>query len=102
MKRMMIALTGALLLAGCTTYDDARYGDQTWRISHHGEEIDYEGMDEVLFAYDSAELSRHAYDAVANIADDVRHHPHWVIEVDVYTDTVGSQDYNIPLSQQRA
>ena len=102
MKRIMIAMAAAALVAGCTTYDDAKYGDQAWRVSHHGDEIDYEGVDEVLFAYDSAELSKHAYDAVADIADDVRHHPHWLIEVDGYTDTVGSQDYNLPLSRARA
>jgi outer membrane protein OmpA-like peptidoglycan-associated protein len=102
MRRIIIAWAAAALLAGCTTYDQARHDDEVWRVSHHGDEIDYEGMDEVLFAYDSADLSPHAYDAVANIADDVRQHPHWLIEVNGYTDTVGSQDYNLPLSRARA
>jgi outer membrane protein OmpA-like peptidoglycan-associated protein len=100
MRRTIAAFAGALLLAGCTTYSEA--DRETWHVSHHGDEIDYEGMDEVLFATDSAELSHRAYDAVAAIADDVRHHPHWLIEVNGYTDTVGTHDYNVSLSRARA
>ena len=102
MKRMMIALASAALLAGCTTYDDARYGDNTWRMTHNGNEIDYEGMDQVLFANDSAELSHHAYDAIVGIADEVRRHQRWLIDVDGYTDTVGTHEHNETLSRARA
>jgi outer membrane protein OmpA-like peptidoglycan-associated protein len=104
MRLAIIALASAALLAGCSSYDDGdRYADaQPWVVTHNGEEIDYEGSDEVLFAYDSANLSQRAYNSVASIADEVRHHPHWIVEVNGYTDTVGSQDYNLPLSQERA
>jgi outer membrane protein OmpA-like peptidoglycan-associated protein len=101
MKRFLVPIAAlAALLTGCTTYDDAGHG--MWTMTHHGQEVDYEFMDEVLFAYDSANLSPRAYDAIASIAEDVRHRPHWLVAVDGYTDTVGSQDYNIPLSRDRA
>ena len=56
----------------------------------------------MLFSYDSANLSQRAYDSITSVADEVRHHPHWIVEVNGYTETVGSQDYYLPLSQERA
>jgi outer membrane protein OmpA-like peptidoglycan-associated protein len=47
-------------------------------------------------------LSPRAYDSIARVARDIRHHPRWLVGVDGYTDTVGSQDYNLPLSRARA
>jgi outer membrane protein OmpA-like peptidoglycan-associated protein len=109
-KIVLAAAAAAALLAGCTTYDDAaysgrhyRYGPPPWARTQNGAEIDYEFLDEVLFAYDSADLSPRARDAIWDVADEIsRHHRHWTVEVDGYTDTVGSQDYNMPLSQARA
>jgi outer membrane protein OmpA-like peptidoglycan-associated protein len=101
MKRLIPVAALAVLLAGCTTYDDASHSDM-WTMTRHGQEVDYEFLDEVLFAYDSADLSPRAYDGIAHVAEDIRHHRHWLVAVDGYTDTVGSQDYNLPLSRDRA
>jgi len=102
MKKFILPLAAAALLAGCTTYQDARDGGDMWTVTHRGQEVDYQFLDEVLFAYDSDQLSPRAYDSIARVADDIRHHQHWLVAVDGYTDTVGSQDYNLPLSRARA
>jgi outer membrane protein OmpA-like peptidoglycan-associated protein len=101
-KWIFPAVAAAALLAGCTTYQDANDGGDMWTVTHRGQEVDYEFLDEVLFAYDSDQLSPRAYDSIARVARDIRHHPRWLVGVDGYTDTVGSQDYNLPLSRARA
>jgi outer membrane protein OmpA-like peptidoglycan-associated protein len=102
MKKWILPLAAAALLAGCTTYDDARDGGDMWTVTLHGQEVDYQFLDEVLFAYDSDQLSPRAYDSIARVSDDIHHHKHWLVAVDGYSDTVGSHDYNLPLSRARA
>lgn len=92
------AAAATALLAGCA-YDDEDYYPRE-RVA---QEIDYEFPDEVFFAFNSADLSPHAERALADLASDIhRTHPGWTVAVEGHTDTVGSQDYNVPLSQDRA
>jgi outer membrane protein OmpA-like peptidoglycan-associated protein len=93
----------AFLLAGCVGYDDGdSRGDPRWVETHHDGETDYEFLDEVLFQTGSADLSSRAYDSVAAVADDIRRHSRAPIEVDGFTDTVGTHENNMALSQARA
>jgi outer membrane protein OmpA-like peptidoglycan-associated protein len=97
LRKAVFVAAATLLLAGCA-FDDEDYPRE--RVA---QEIDYEFPDEVFFAFNSAELSPHAERALADLAGDIRHaHPHWTVAVEGHTDTVGSQSYNIPLSEARA
>ncbi len=103
-KRMFVAASALLLLGGCAhDYDYDRYPDrQPWTVTHVGEEIDYELLDEVLVDTGSADISRRAYHAIAEIAEEAHRHPHSPIVVDGYTDTVGTREHNLDLSHARA
>ena len=91
-----------LLLAGCTTEHDVFYPDNhPWRVTHVGQETDYELLDAVLFETGSADISHRAFSVIADIAAEARNHPGPVI-VEGYTDTVGSAESNLELSRARA
>jgi OOP family OmpA-OmpF porin len=58
--------------------------------------------DQVLFATDSAQVSPRAYDLIASVAADARRNARARLEVQGFTDTSGSHDHNMTLSQARA
>jgi len=102
---MVLASAAAtLLLAGCAGgYDSEDHRDgQPWRITRVGSETDYELLDAVVFRNDSAELSEHAIRVIADLAGEARQHPGSPIVVDGYTDTTGTHEHNIDLSEARA
>ena len=56
----------------------------------------------MLFAVDSAQVSPRAYDLIASVAEDARRNARAHVEVQGFTDTSGTHDYNMTLSQARA
>ncbi|MBS0470518.1 MAG: OmpA family protein [Proteobacteria bacterium] len=104
MPRLLMIAAAGLMLAGCASdYDYNKFPDQEpWTMSRNGSEIDYELLDRVLFRNDSADLSDHAERVIAALADEARHHPGTAIVVDGYTDTVGTPEHNLGLSNARA
>lgn len=97
LRNVSLIAAAAALLAGCA------FDDQDYPRERVAQEIDYEFPDEVFFAFNSADLSPHADQALADLARDIRrNHPRWTVAVEGHTDTVGSQDYNVPLSRDRA
>ena len=56
----------------------------------------------VTFAFDKAELDDADQTALAEVATQVREHPDLMVNLEGYTDPVGTRDYNIQLSQRRA
>lgn len=54
------------------------------------------------FAFDSAHLRAQAFSTLNAVADYVARHPHARLRVDGYTDSIGTQKYNLKLSQRRA
>ena len=101
MVRIPLLAVVALLLAGCASgvmdRDDGR-----WLVTHKAGETDYEMGDRVLFAVDSARISPRAYDLIATVATEARRNARAQIEVQGFTDTSGTHDYNMTLSQARA
>jgi outer membrane protein OmpA-like peptidoglycan-associated protein len=104
MTRIRISLLAgaALLLSGCAAEQFDYYPDHhPWRVTHVGQEIDYELLDAVLFDSGSADISHRAFGVIADIATEARGRPGPVI-VEGYTDTVGSAQANLDLSRARA
>ena len=98
LRKTVLLAAATMLLTGCAAFDEDDYPRE--RVA---QEIDYEFPDEVFFAFNSADLSPHAERALADLAGDIRaSHPRWTVAIEGHTDTVGSQDYNVPLSQDRA
>lgn len=56
----------------------------------------------VLFAFNSAELRPGAKTTLNHLADFLKHHPDHRVKIIGYTDSIGSFEYNMKLSRQRA
>jgi outer membrane protein OmpA-like peptidoglycan-associated protein len=59
-------------------------------------------VSDVLFDFDNASLKPGAREKVARIAGILRSHPDLKIQVEGHTDSVGSDEYNLRLSERRA
>ncbi|HLG97673.1 MAG TPA: OmpA family protein [Bryobacteraceae bacterium] len=59
-------------------------------------------MSDVLFDFNKYTLRQEAREKLAKISGIILSHPGLKLEVDGYTDSIGSDDYNMKLSQQRA
>jgi len=57
---------------------------------------------DVLFAFDKADLTPQASDALAVAAGHIRNEAKGVVQVDGYTDALGDANYNLDLSKRRA
>lgn len=56
----------------------------------------------VFFDFDKSELKAEAYDELDEVTKLMRHNPAWQLELAGHTDDVGSDAYNLPLSEARA
>jgi OmpA-OmpF porin, OOP family len=56
----------------------------------------------VLFGFDKADLTRKDKQALDDFAQQLPSQKHYIIQVEGYTDSTGSVDYNYQLSQRRA
>lgn len=56
----------------------------------------------VLFSFDKAELTRKDKQTLDDFAAQLQSQKHYIIQVEGYTDSTGSADYNYQLSQHRA
>lgn len=101
MKRLLTAAAAALMLAGCADNITGR-DDGRWLVTNKAGETDYEMGGQLLFATGSAELSSRAAGLVARVAADAKKRPRARIEVQGFTDTSGTMDDNMVLSQARA
>jgi outer membrane protein OmpA-like peptidoglycan-associated protein len=59
-------------------------------------------MSDVLFDFNKYTLRPAAREKLAKISGIILSHPGLTLEVDGYTDSIGSEDYNLKLSDQRA
>ncbi len=73
-----------------------------WHVTHQGDETDFELPDSVLFALDSAHVSKDADKVLQEIADAAHDRPGARLVVEGYTDTSGSHEHNATLSRERA
>ena len=101
------AAVGAGLGAGIGVYMDKQQRDL-----EQIEEIDVERLDEetlrinfdsdILFAVDSATLSNDSMYSLDEFAQVMREYPKTAILIQGYTDSTGSEEYNMRLSERRA
>ncbi len=56
----------------------------------------------VLFGFDKAQLTRKDKQALDDFAQQIQNQKHYIVQVEGYTDSTGSADYNYQLSQRRA
>jgi outer membrane protein OmpA-like peptidoglycan-associated protein len=75
--------------------------DQRWTMIHHETSDEYSVPDHLLFATDSAQVLPAGHRIIAELADVAKRHGGHV-EVDGFTDTVGSARHNDKLSIARA
>jgi outer membrane protein OmpA-like peptidoglycan-associated protein len=94
-------LATGLLLAGCAS-DVVDHDSGRWLVTHKTGEVDYEMGDKVLFNTDSAQISSGAYDLIASVAADAKRNRRARVEVEGFTDTSGTHEHNMTLSQARA
>jgi outer membrane protein OmpA-like peptidoglycan-associated protein len=59
-------------------------------------------MGDVLFAFDKATLSPEAFRNIDKLADFLQKHPNRSVLIEGHTDSVGSDEYNLDLSEKRA
>jgi outer membrane protein OmpA-like peptidoglycan-associated protein len=59
-------------------------------------------MSDVLFDFNKSTLRPAAREKLAKISGIILSHPGLLLEVDGYTDNIGSEDYNMKLSERRA
>lgn len=57
---------------------------------------------DILFAFNSATLSPNAQSVLRSVVDQLRSHHPAVVTIRGYTDSIGSESYNLGLSQRRA
>lgn len=104
------AFTAAALLSGCSggfpNYPGDKdkalvQEDQRWTVIHHQTNDEYTVPDRLLFATDSSEVLPAGHKIIAELADVAKNHG-GKIEVDGFTDTVGSPRHNDKLSVARA
>ena len=55
----------------------------------------------VQFAFDKADLSDAAQTALATIVKELKENPNLTVDLEGFTDSTGSRDYNVTLSQRR-
>lgn len=72
------------------------------RVARIGDDIVLEMRNDILFEVNSTDLSPGSVSTIGAVADVLRHYDKTLIEVDGYTDTTGSDQYNLDLSQRRA
>jgi len=65
-------------------------------------QIDVRLTSDILFDYNSADLRPEARATLRNLGDNFRNYPHEEFDIEGHTDSAGSDDYNLFLSQRRA
>ena len=73
-----------------------------WHVTHRENETDFELPDSVLFALDSAKVSKDADQVLQEIADAAHDRPEARLVVEGHTDTSGSHEHNAELSRARS
>ncbi len=59
-------------------------------------------MENILFKYNSTDVTDETKDYLALIAEEIKKHPKYRVTIFAHTDSMGSYDYNMALSEKRA
>lgn len=72
------------------------------KVERVGEGIVVDFTEKILFAYDRSDLTPKAMDNLNKLVQVLKDYPDTNIEIQGHTDSNGSEDYNMKLSQRRA
>lgn len=72
------------------------------KVERVGEGIVVDFTEKILFAYDKSDLTTTAMDNLGKLVQILKDYPDTNIEIQGHTDSKGSDDYNMRLSQRRA
>ena len=72
------------------------------KVERVGEGIVVDFTEKILFAYDKSDLTTTAMDNLGKLVQILKDYPDTNIEIQGHTDSNGSDDYNMKLSQRRA
>lgn len=72
------------------------------KVERVGEGIVVDFTEKILFAYDRSDLTTSAMDNLGKLVQILKDYPDTNIEIQGHTDSKGSSDYNMKLSQRRA
>ncbi len=72
------------------------------KVERVGEGIVVEFNEKILFGFDRSDLSSSATNNLSKLSNILKKYPDTDIEIQGHTDNVGTDDYNISLSQRRA
>jgi len=100
---------GALAGAAVGSYMDRQQAELERELSGTGVEVDRRGDDIVLnmpgditFAFDSAEIEPQFFPVLDDLAATLQQYPQTTVGVIGHTDSIGSDAYNLELSERRA
>ena len=71
-------------------------------VVREGDHITLDMPEAITFAFNSSTLNRNAYAVLDSVAETLREYDQTMIEVAGHTDSVGSDEYNLKLSDLRA
>jgi outer membrane protein OmpA-like peptidoglycan-associated protein len=72
------------------------------KVERVGEGIVVDFTEKILFAYDKSDLTTNAMDNLNKLVQVLKEYPDTNIEIQGHTDSKGSDEYNMALSQRRA
>jgi len=74
--------------------------DKLFQKSKRGLEVAI--PNDILFEYNKAELKIESYKILDRVVKEIRKHPEYMVRIEGNTDNIGSEEYNLILSQKRA
>ncbi|MEQ8268470.1 MAG: OmpA family protein [Parvibaculum sp.] len=108
-RAMIGAGVGALAGGGIGYYMDKQEAELTQRLRSSGVSVTRVGNDIILnmpgnvtFATDSSDINAKFYDVLNSVAIVLKEYDKTLIDVTGHTDSTGSDQYNLELSQKRA
>jgi outer membrane protein OmpA-like peptidoglycan-associated protein len=99
-KKILI-VGGILLVLGTGAYFIFRKPKTTTKNQNEGEVLS-DVFDNLIFEFGKAEIKKDSFPYLDKLADTLVKAKKWTLDIEGHTDDVGSDEYNMKLSQNRA
>jgi outer membrane protein OmpA-like peptidoglycan-associated protein len=101
-KKTMWIIGGVLALAGVGAYIYYRTRKPKNDVEQTTEEVLNDVFDNLNFEFGKAEIKKDSYPYLDNLVDTLLKSKTWKLDIEGHTDSTGSDDFNMKLSQKRA